>query len=368
MGNRQRRLPSFGDWTPPSIPAPVPSARRDDFGGLAPEDATRRLVGVLEARGAHRPITLANKRSALTRVLRAFGERGKDLANVGRGDVAAYHAYLKDLARRGLYSEDTCSNLARNWNSTLRAVFWFREKPGDGLIMKGFQQHAKKVRLTEAEFAALHGALLHHGFRWHHTRLAFEAYLEIAWCAGPRIGSLVEGRLEVRDVDLRLGVIMLRHMKNAAYLPRDEDHVVVLSPKAIMAVRRWIDYLAALPVYDGPGTALFVAPNGKPLTAQWINRTLNELALSVGIKKRVTTHVLRKSAGTIMGAKNPKLAQRQLGISEEIFNRHYNFPGLDERLARRDILPGAGVVEPAPRRPNAGPEDGNARWEPAGYA
>lgn len=44
---------------------------------------------------------------------------------------------------------------------------------------------------------------------------------------------------------------------------------------------------------------------------------------------------------TLIGRENPKLAQLQLGISAEIFNRHYNQPLLEDRMAKRDILPGA---------------------------
>ena len=45
-----------------------------------------------------------------------------------------------------------------------------------------------------------------------------------------------------------------------------------------------------------------------------------------------------------MGKDNPKMAAEQLGITGKIFDKHYNQPDLDDRIARRDLLPGAGFA------------------------
>lgn len=362
--------PGFGAWQPAPEPPPRPRLDRAGFRGLAPAEAARRLVQAVRDAGlGHREITLRNKASALRRVLEALWDRGKDLATVQPGDVRLYHAYLKDMAGRGLLSEDTCSNLARNWNSTVRLVFGLQDRPGKGLIMKGFQQHpAKRARLTQPEFDAMIGALDRHAFRWMHTRLAFQTYLEVAWCSGARIGSLLGGRLVVGDVDPTNGTIILRHMKNNRFLPEGEHHVIVLTPRATMAVKRWIRFLEPLPLYSGANTVLFVGPQGKPLTVKWVNETLRELAKAAGINKRISTHTFRRSAGTLIGSKNPKLAQEQLGISDRVFRRHYFVPLLEDRLAARGILPGAtgeeGDIGPTGPWP---PKKPRAPWEPESY-
>lgn len=82
-----------------------------------------------------------------------------------------------------------------------------------------------------------------------------------------------------------------------------------------------------------------------------MNESLKAAAVAAGVHKPVSTHVVRKSVGTLMGRDNPKLAQLQLGISEAVFNAHYNQPLLEDRLARRDLVPGGArpaVVAPAP--------------------
>lgn len=131
------------------------------------------------------------------------------------------------------------------------------------------------------------------------------------------------------------GLLALRHMKN-----KPEGHVDVLTPYALTVLQERFTVLRAFQLWAAPETPVFVAPGGTALTPQWANRPLGRLASAAGVANRVTTHIIRKSCGTLIGLQNPKLAQEQLGISERVFNRHYNLPTLEGRLSRRDILPG----------------------------
>lgn len=65
-----------------------------------------------------------------------------------------------------------------------------------------------------------------------------------------------------------------------------------------------------------------------------------------GIKKKVTTHVPRKGAGTHMAKENPRLAREQLGITQKVFEKHYNQPTVGDRIEHRDLVLGA---QPTPR-------------------
>lgn len=80
--------------------------------------------------------------------------------------------------------------------------------------------------------------------------------------------------------------------------------------------------LERMPHWQGRETAVFVGPDGKPLTAEWINRELKALVAVAGIHKPLTTHVLRKSIATIIGRTNPKYAHMQLGITSRVFEQH----------------------------------------------
>lgn len=77
------------------------------------------------------------------------------------------------------------------------------------------------------------------------------------------------------------------------------------------------------------------------MTDQNINRSLKMLAALAEVRKHVTTHIIRKSSGTLMARENPRLAREQLGVTEKVFEKHYNQPTIKDRMTRRDIVPGA---------------------------
>ena len=54
------------------------------------------------------------------------------------------------------------------------------------------------------------------------------------------------------------------------------------------------------------------------------------------------TRVIRKSVRTIIAKQNPRFARDQLGISNRVFEEHYNQPTIEDRLERGEILPGYG--------------------------
>ena len=162
-------------------------------------------------------------------------------------------------------------------------------------------------------------------------RPAFRTYLETAWSTGARIGSLLG--VAAGDINWANRTLRLRHMKTK------DGHTAILSTRATTQLQNWIDCLSQSPPWIGLGTRLLVTPNGRPLTGQWINWQLKRCAARAGITKRVSTHVIRKSVGTIMARNNPKLAQLQLGITSYVFNTHYKQPLLEDRLKRRDLLP-----------------------------
>ncbi|HEX2066744.1 MAG TPA: tyrosine-type recombinase/integrase, partial [Candidatus Thermoplasmatota archaeon] len=236
-------------------------------------------------------------------------------------------------------SSSTAAHRAIQWNASMRAVFGETSPPGQGLIMKGFKTHPRKIQhLTPEEFAAMIDALPRRHWQVLHHRELICTYLEVAWCAGARIGSLLNPRLRVGDADLEKGVLRLNHVKNRP------SHDVVLSDRAIQRLRWWLGYLERDPHWRGRESPLFMGPRqGRLVSKQFINRALHDLARLAGTGKPVTTHVIRKSVGTLMALVNPKLAQEQLGITEKVFHRHYNQPLLEDRLAHREVLPG--VVE-----------------------
>lgn len=332
--------PQFETFTAPLVPAPP--AGRSDFAGLTPKAATARLIATYAQRELSF-YTVRQKKVILTHVLNQLAKRNIDLATVETGDLALYRAYLADLVERKAISRNYAAHQVIQWNATMRAVFSETARPGEGLIMRGFKQTPRLIEhLTQHDFAALLDAVSLR--RWQNRYYAelMRTYLEVAWCAAARIGSIIHAKLTVGDIDLDRGVMHLRRVKNRA------QHDVVLSMRAVHRLSWWIAYLEHSPHWKGRDTPLFMGPRGDVVSHQLVNRSLHELAARAGLNKNVTSHVFRKSAGTLMALVNPKLAQEQLGITENVFNRHYNQPLLEDRLAHREILPGVTTAHPSP--------------------
>jgi integrase len=332
--------PTFATYLPPA--PPDEPASRQDFAGLTPKQAVNALLTHYEGQ-ALSPYTIRQKRVVLTRLLADLATRGIDLACVTTADLALYRAYLRDLVERGAISCNYAAHRVIQWNATMRAVFGETSRPGEGLIMRGFRQTPRIIEhLTQEDFAALLDAVNVKRWQNRHYRELMRAYLEVSWCAAARIGSLVHVQLRVCDLDLQRGIARLHRVKNRP------QHDVVLSSRATDRLATWISFLQRTRHWVGPDTPLFTGPRGKVIAHQVINRNLHELAALAGLNKNVTSHVFRKSAGTIMALVNPKLAQEQLGITENVFNRHYNQPLLEDRLAHREILPGVAAARPSP--------------------
>ncbi len=92
-------------------------------------------------------------------------------------------------------------------------------------------------------------------------------------------------------------------MKNS-----DGTHTVVLTDRAVRALRAWVRGLHASPTWRGPATPLFTGPDGRVVTNKWLNEVMKRVAAIAGVQKRVTSHVYRHTAGTLIGRENPKLA------------------------------------------------------------
>lgn len=78
---------------------------------------------------------------------------------------------------------------------------------------------------------------------------------------------------------------------------------------------------------------------GMPVSVPFVRRMLKEYAALAGVDKRVTPHIVRKSGGTELSMKNPKLGQIQLGhrsIKTTLTN--YTGPNEEDKMQINDIL------------------------------
>jgi hypothetical protein len=76
-----------------------------------------------------------------------------------------------------------------------------------------------------------------------------------------------------------------------------------------MQFKKWIGHLITEPrVWKGRETAIFVENDGEAMTPDFVDRALRAAAVAAKLGKPVSSHVLRKSVGTLIGRENPKFA------------------------------------------------------------
>lgn len=339
--------PDFGAFQAPEAPE-SDVLDRATLRGLSVDETVGRIMAFYAAQRDLRDVTRRQKVMVLGIMLRDFEKRGKQLTDLQATDVANYRAFLNELTRlpaeEGGISRNYAAHLVKQWNSAMCLVFGDQSKPGNGLKMRGFKQTPKDVdHLTQEDVDGIADAARRMHFKTEAHRVAFTAYVEVAWCAGPRVGSLLTPATTVASIGWADSVLHLGHMKNT-----EDGHKIVLTDRTVRALRNLVEALQQSKVWRGRDTPLFLGPDGRMMTMQWLNRALKRAAATAGVRKNVTTHVFRHSTGTLIGLENPKLAMMQLGVTEKVFQRHYNKPTLKDRLTRRDVLPGSTGVAQTP--------------------
>ncbi|MGI8749965.1 MAG: tyrosine-type recombinase/integrase, partial [Thermoleophilaceae bacterium] len=150
-------------------------------------------------------------------------------------------------------------------------------------------------------------------------RFRNRALIVCMWRCGLRIAEALA--LEVRDVDLKMGTLTVRHGKG------DKRRVVGIDPQAGRELERWLEARqqlgldAAEPVF----CTLTLPYRGRPMSYTNAREMLQGLGRKAGIQKRVHLHGLRHThAFELMQEGVPlPIIQKQLGHSDLITTARY---------------------------------------------
>lgn len=149
---------------------------------------------------------------------------------------------------------------------------------------------------------------------------------------GLRIGELIT--VSLSDISAREGAIQVRGKGNRerrVYMPGRQAIAVL---QAFLAERRRI---------GGVHQALLVTAEGTPISAQHVRKRLGRLAVTAGIARRVTPHMLRHTAATqlLEAGVDIRVVQRLLGhasIATTQIYTHVSDAALRERLTSANTL------------------------------
>ena len=112
-----------------------------------------------------------------------------------------------------------------------------------------------------------------------------KAMLELLYATGIRASELIN--LNLKDINLRSGVLYCHGSKGVRSIPVD--------PSAVVSVSDYIYRMRGLITGPESGSALFVNLNGGRLTRQGFWKIVKGYAIEAGITKEITPHTLRHS-------------------------------------------------------------------------
>lgn len=216
---------------------------------------------------------------------------------MGRTEI---RRYVEELGSRGL----SASRLGQHY-AGLR--FLYRRtlgRPDEVSFLVAPRQPRRLPRvLSRAEVAALLGALRVHKYRMVAT-VMYGAGLRSAEACALRVG----------DIDAELGVIHVRHGKG------NKARDVALSPKLLGLLRDYWRIERPVAPYLFPGNK-----NAKPLGRAVVLRALQQARETAGIRRHVTSHMLRHSFAThlLEDGADLRVIQHLLGHSSPLTTAGY---------------------------------------------
>ncbi len=114
------------------------------------------------------------------------------------------------------------------------------------------------------------------------------AMLELLYATGIRVSELIG--LDVTDVNLSAGIINCRG--------RDKVRSIPLYPKAVKALKDYVDFIRPEMIASPNERALFVNVGGERMSRQGFWKIVKSYQQKAGIEKDITPHTLRHSFAT----------------------------------------------------------------------
>lgn len=252
-------------------------------------------------------------------VWRAWGDRLSSPAQVTREMIEGYvrHLVTEVSPHTGkLVGETSRAHYVRSVKS------FYAWMEGEGLILESPAEEVEIPRrnrdrlalvLDEAEAAKLVQApdiSRSMGIR-------DRAILELLYSTGLRLNELVH--LEIFDVDLTAGVVMVRQGKGK------KDRVVPLGETAAYYVNLYLTNVRNRHAKKlrKASTVLFLGQRGDPVTPKAVRCLVKQAAKDAGVK--ATPHAIRRSTAThlLAGGAEPELVQELLGHGSSNALRFY---------------------------------------------
>jgi integrase/recombinase XerD len=252
--------------------------------------------------------TLEAYRSDLLQLGAFLGRRGVDVVDVQHADLSAF---LAELASGGEGRAPVAAATLQRKAACLRSFYRHLRREGvlDRDPTADLRAPRKSQRLPQVlsrdEIARLLGAPK----GTDPAALRDRALLELMYACGLRASEAIG--LDVRDVDLTLGVLRARGKGS-------KERVVPIGREAVAATKAYV--ARGRPAFVGLGEEprLFVNRRGGGLTRQGLYKIVQRHARAVGLQDRMSPHTLRHTFAThlLAGGCDLRSLQEMLGHAD----------------------------------------------------
>jgi integrase/recombinase XerD len=291
--------------TPTDLPASAPDAAPAD-GGMSGRMLD--FLAYLEfERGLSRN-TLEAYRSDLLQLGAFLGRRGVDVAAAVHSDLSAF---LAELAAGGDGRPPVAPATLQRKAACLRSFYRHLRREGvlDHDPTADLRAPRKSQRLPQVLTRDEVAHLLSSPRGSEPANLRDRALLELMYACGLRASEAIG--LDVRDIDLKLGVLRARGKGS-------KERLVPIGREAVAATRAYLE--RGRPAFVGLSdeSRLFVNRRGSGLTRQGLYKIVQRHARAVGLADRMSPHTLRHTFAThlLAGGCDLRSLQEMLGHAD----------------------------------------------------
>ena len=228
-----------------------------------------------------------NTLSSYLRDIRQFGEYleangSVDYVTAGEKDLNGYIDHLREAGK-------SVATVSRNIASLKNFYVWMKlhgyvEANPTGKLVPDKAAHKLPEVLTAQEVELLLSQPECTDRKGYRDR----AMLELLYATGIRVSELIG--LDVSDVNLSAGIINCRS--------RDKVRSIPLYPKAVKALKDYVDFIRPEMIANPAERALFVNVSGERMSRQGFWKIVKSYQQKAGIEKDITPHTLRHSFAT----------------------------------------------------------------------
>lgn len=259
------------------------------------------------------------------KVRRFFKDTGLELSQVTKEERKAHRAYLLKQVEGGVLKKNYVSTILTDLN-----VFFchFLQKPDLRVAGIG-KEEIYCERLTREEYSKMLAEVENRKDIGAKKKKLHKVLLVFFWNELPRTSEGTKN-LMLGDIKERQREVLLHSGK------RDKVPMHLRTPLATQefldAWEEYKEYRDSKDWRDEAPAFVQVKNGGRSVSPDFMRRLVKEYAARAGIQKRVFPYLFRKSGGTEIAMKNPKLAQIQLGHSNiKTTLANYVIPNREER-------------------------------------